>query len=52
MLGGAGEGDAVYAVPVCMPEDLLKKRELHLNYYQKHIENYNFMSNVLNKKVC
>jgi hypothetical protein len=25
---------------------------LHLNYYQKHIENYNFMSNVLNKKVC
>jgi hypothetical protein len=34
------------------PEDLLnKKRELHLNYHQKLIENDVYSGNPLNKKV-
>jgi hypothetical protein len=35
VLRGEGEGGCF----LYCPEDLLKKRELHLNYHQKHTEN-------------
>jgi hypothetical protein len=45
--GGRGKGGArATALKFC-----LKKRELHLNYHQKHTENDIFNENLLNKKV-